>query len=104
MRGDGLWLKSKCRVLGSKSLDCCFLLEAALGECHLPKDAAFLLLTAGSFLLTTELFLLTDLQLEFFACNGKGPLISTSTDCKQRSSTVSKKTPTISKKASPFAK
>ena len=77
----------------------------------------------GSFLLTTELFCLQlclgvfcfshfegfnlqfelfCLQLSFFAYCGKVCLSSTSTDCKQRSSTVSKKHPTVSKKTSPF--
>ena len=84
--------------------------------------SAVFLLTAGSFLLTAELFCLQlylgafwltvwvffaysssffCLQLSFFSCNGKVCLRSTSTDCKQRSSTVSKKAPTASKKASP---
>ena len=49
----------------------------------------------GSFLLTIAVF---DLQLELFACSGKVLLISTSTDCKQRISTVSKKASTVSKK------
>ena len=78
------------------------------------KDAAFLL-TVGSFLLTVELFclqvpilaflltvgafLLT--VLAFFAYCGKVRLIRALRDCKQRSSTVSKKAPTVSKKASP---
>ena len=43
------------------------------------------------------------LQLSFFAYNGKVFLRSTSTDCKQRSSTVSKKAPTVSRKAAPLA-
>ena len=37
----------------------------------------------------------------FFAYNGKVPLKSTLRDCKQSSLTVSKKAPTVSKKASP---
>ena len=81
------------------------------------------LLTVRSFLLTVELFCLQltslafftynwsffaynfsflYLQLElFFAYNGKVRLIRALTDCKQRSLTVSKKAPTVSKKASP---
>ena len=39
-----------------------------------------------------------------FAYNGKARLISTSRDCKQRSSTVGKKPPTVSKEASPKQK
>ena len=68
-------------------------------------DAVFLL-GIGSFLLTAEFFLLLSvvfgsffvynlsvfcLQLSFFAYSRKVCLRSTSTDCKQRSSTVSKK-------------
>ena len=85
-------------------------------------DAAFLL-TVGSFLLTAEFFCLQlrlgalfaynlgffclqfELlcqQLSFFAYNRKECLRSISTDCKQRSSTVSKKAPNASKKASPL--
>ena len=37
-----------------------------------------------------------------FACSGKVRLIRSLRDCKQRSFTVSKKTPTVSKKASPI--
>ena len=85
------------------------------------RDAAFLL-TLGSFLLTVELFYL---QLKilaflltigaflltilfslltvgaFFAYSGKVRLIRALRDCKQRSLTVSKKAPTVSKKAAP---
>ena len=83
-------------------------------------DVAFLL-TVGSFLLTVEPFYIQlpildfYLQLEFvclqlwlftyswsfFAYSGKVRLIRAVRDCKQRSSTVSKKAPTVSKKASP---
>ena len=38
----------------------------------------------------------------FFAYSGKVRLIRALRDCKQRSSTVSKKAPTVSKKASPY--
>ena len=38
----------------------------------------------------------------FFACNGKVCLIRASRDCKQRISTANEKTPTVSKKTSPF--
>ena len=81
----------------------------------------FFLLTAGSFLLTVELFLLTVdnfsffcLQLKFFVYSfsfftygwsfclqQKVHLIMAFKDCKQRSLTASKKTPTVSKKTSP---
>ena len=85
-------------------------------------DAAFLL-TVGSFLLTVELFylqltilaslltilafLLTALAFlltvgAFLLTSGKVRLIRALRDCKQRSSTVSKKAPTASKKASPI--
>ena len=78
------------------------------------KDAAYLLII-GSFLLTVELlclqltilaFLLTSLAFTYswssFAYNGKVRLIRALRDCKQRSLTVSKKAPTVSKKASPI--
>ena len=53
----------------------------------------------GTFLLTacSSFFCL---QVGFFAYSGKVCLRSTSTDCEQRSSTVSKKTPTVSLKKS----
>ena len=81
------------------------------------------LLTAGSFLLTVELFYLQLTILAFlltvraflltvgsflthswssFAYSGKVRLIRALRDCKQRSLTVSKKAPTLSKKASPL--
>ena len=84
------------------------------------KDAAFLL-TVGSFLLTVELFYLQLTILAFlltvgaffaysfsfftrswssFAYSGKVRLIRALRDCKQRSLTVSKKAPTVSKKTS----
>ena len=84
-------------------------------------DAAFLL-TVGSFLLTVELFLLTIHSFTFFAYNfsfsaynfsfstysfsfstrsGKMRLMRALRDCKQRSLTVSKKAPTVSKKNFP---
>ena len=86
-------------------------------------DAAFLL-TVGSFLLTVDLFylqltilafsltvgasLLTALAFftyswNFFAYSGKVRLIRALRDYRQRSLTVGKKAPTVSKKASPFA-
>ena len=92
----------------------------ACGCANLDLDAA-LLLTIGSFLLTTELLCLQlcfgifwTYNWSFFAGNwssfaytwssfadsGKVRLISTSTDSKQRSSPVSTKTPTVKKKTS----
>ena len=62
---------------------------------------ALVLLTVSAFLLTIGLLCL---QLSFFAYSGKVLLISTSTDCKQRSSTVSKTAPTLSKKNFPPTK
>ena len=80
------------------------------GQSGTETDATFLL-TVGSFLLTAEFFAYSCvwklfclqcelfylqferfcLQLSFFAYSGKVYLRSTSTDCKHRSSTVSKK-------------
>ena len=86
-------------------------------------DAAFLL-TVGSFLLAVELFylklriladftyswslfaynfsFLTYSSWSFFAYSGKLHLKRALKDCKQRSVTVSKNAPTVSKKASPI--
>ena len=87
----------------------------------LKLDAA-VLLTVGSFLLTVELFYLQLTNLAslltvgasllialaflltvgaFFTYSGKMHLIRALRDCKQRSLAVSKKAPTVSKKASP---
>ena len=83
-------------------------------------DAAFLL-TVGSFLLTVELFYLQSiivasiltvgallltvlaffLQLEHFCLQWESASNKGLRDCKQRSLTVSKKAPTVSKKTSP---
>ena len=73
---------------------------------------------SGAFLLTDDTFSFSSLQFEllaynfsffayswsFFAYSGKVRLIRALRDCKQRSLTVSKKTPTISEKASPKPK
>ena len=66
------------------------------------NGCSYFLLTAGSFLLTVELFYLQLTILAFFAYSGKVHLISALRDCKQSSLAVSKKAPTVSKKASPF--
>ena len=62
-------------------------------------------LTILAFLLTVafclQFYLQTKLQL-LFAYSGQVRLISALRDCKQRSSTVSKKTPTASKKSFPL--
>ena len=57
------------------------------------------LLTVRAFLLTILAFLLTIGA--FFAYSGKVRLIRALRDCKQRSLTVSKKAPTVRRKASP---
>ena len=44
------------------------------------------------------------LTIEVFTCSGRIRLVSNYKDCEQRSSTVSKKAPTVSKKASPALK
>ena len=78
-------------------------------------DAA-VLLTVGSFLLTVELFDLQSTTLvfvtysfcfltynwSFFAYSGKVRLIRALRDCQQRNLTVSKKTPNVSTKTSPY--
>ena len=61
-----------------------------------------LLLTVGALLLTILAFLLTFGAFFFFAYSGKVRLIRPLRDCMQRSLTVSKKAPTVSKKASPI--
>ena len=60
------------------------------------------LLTIGAFWLTASAFLLT--VGAFFAYSGKVRPIRALRDCKQRSLTVSKKAPTVSKTASPRRK
>ena len=71
----------------SQSKSLCF-----LSSFDLQRDIPNLI--GGSlFLLTSGVFYL---QLKLFAYNGKLRLISTSIDCKQGSSTVSKETPTVS--------
>ena len=91
---------------------------------HLVVDAAFLLTVgswklpaySGAFLLTvdnlsfftyswslfTYSFSFSTYSWSFFAYSGKVRLIKALRDCKPRSSTVSKKAPTVSEKASPF--
>ena len=71
------------------------------------SGAFYLQLTILAFLLTIGVFLLTALASlltigVFFAYSGKVHLKRASRDCKQRSLTVSKKTPTVSRKASPL--
>ena len=74
-----------------------FLLTAKLFYLQLSLGV-FSLQVAHSYLCLELLYL----QLELFAYNGKVPLRDTLTDCKQRSSTVSKKAPPVSERASPF--
>ena len=67
----------------------------------------YLQLTTLAFLLTVGAFLLAALASlltvgVFFAYSGRVHLIRALRDCKQRSLTVSKKTPTVSKKVSPL--
>ena len=57
------------------------------------------LLTIGALLFKVWAFFTYSCSL--FSCSGKARLISTLTDCKQRSSTVTKKHRTVSKKTSP---
>ena len=75
-----------------------FCLQLCLGAFSLTVRAVFL--TVQAFLLTIELLCL---QLSFFAYSGKVCIRSPSTDCKQRSSTVSKEAPTVSRKLPPIA-
>ena len=74
-------------------------LPAYSGAFLLTNDNFSFLLTVGAFLLTILAFLLT--VGAFFAYSGKVRLIRALRDCKQISLTASKKTPTVSKKASP---
>ena len=61
---------------------------------------SFLSLTVGAFCLQLELFSFYTYRWSLSACSGKEHLISTSMDCKQRSSSVSNKAPTVSKNSS----
>ena len=76
-------------------------LPAYSGAFLLTIDNFSFLLTVGALLLTV----LASLQYNwsFFACSGKVRLIRALRDCKQRSLTVSKKAPTVSKKLPPFS-
>ena len=56
---------------------------------------------SGAFLLTVDNFSFFTYSWSFLAYSGKVRLIRALSDCKQRSLTVSKKAPTVSKKASP---
>ena len=56
---------------------------------------------SGAFLLTVDNFSFFTYSWNFLAYSGKVRLIKALRDCKQRSLTVSKKAPTVSKKASP---
>ena len=76
----------------------------------LPAYSGAFLLTVDSFSFFAYSFSFFAYSLSFFAysfsflaCSGKVLLIRALRDCKQRSLTVSKKTPTVSKKASPYA-
>ena len=69
------------------------------GAFSLTIDNYSFLLTIGAFLLVALAFLLT--VGAFFAYNGKVRLIRALRDCEQRSFTVSKRTLSVSKKASP---
>ena len=57
---------------------------------------------SGAVLLTVDNFSFFAYSWSFLAYSGKVRLIRALRDCKQRSSTASKKAPTVSKKASPF--
>ena len=77
-------------------------LPAYSGAFYLQLTILAFLLTVGAFLLTSFSFL--TYSWSFFAYSGKVRLIRALRDCKQRSLTVSKKVPTVSKKASPRPK
>ena len=77
-----------------------FLLTVELSYLQLTTLA--LLLTVGAFLLTIDSFSFVTCSWSFFAYSGKVRLIRALRYCKQRSLTVSKKAPTVSRKASPF--
>ena len=71
------------------------------------SEAFYLHLCVGAFLITIAASLLTTRAFfvynwSFLAYSGKVLLIRTSTDCKQRSSTVSTRAPTVSKNVSPL--
>ena len=107
----------KIRVLGAQDFYTPLALKTAKGQ-HLPALVVYKnqspMLTAelfclqsclGAFCLQLEPFYLqlelSYLQLSFFAYGGKVCLRNTLTDCKERSSTVSNKAQTVSKKTSP---
>ena len=113
---------NSCQTFACK-LRQCSILHALQDEKQVKVGDAAFLLAVGSFLLTVELFLLTVDNFSFFtyswsffaysfsfltyswsifAYSGKVRLIRALRDCKQRFLTVSKKAPTVSKKASPI--
>ena len=57
---------------------------------------------SGPFLLTIDNFSFVAYSWSFFACSEERRLIRALRDCKQRSLTVSKKAPTVSKKLHPL--
>ena len=86
------WMQLFCLQLEASCLQWSFL--------YLQLTIVAFLLTVGAFLLTALASLLT--VGAFLPTMGKARLIRALRDCKQRSSTVSKKAPTVSKKASPL--
>ena len=66
----------------------------------LPAYSGAFLLTVGNFSFFAYSFSFLTYKWSFFAYSGKVRLIKALRDCKQRSLTVSKKAPTVSKKAS----
>ena len=77
-------------------------LLAYSGAFLLSVDNFSFLLRVGAFLLPISAFFAYSWS--FFAHSGKVRLIRALRDCKQRSLTVSKKAPTVSKKTKPFQK
>ena len=86
-------------LVGCSCFDYSWKLAAYSGAFLLAVDNFSFLLAVGAFLLTIELFF--GCNWSFFAYSGKVRLIGALRNCKQRSLTLSKKAPTVSKKTSP---
>ena len=105
--GNDGWRESSCFVGRREAKGCSFFAYSW----KLPAYSEDFLLTVASFSSFAYKWSFFDYNFSFFTCSwsflaysGKVRLIRALRDCKQRSSTVSKKAPTVSKKASPEEK
>ena len=113
---NGFWSREPCASCGNKRPNFRMQLVCSVGSFLLSVELFYLQLTILAFFLQLTIlafsyswsFLLTILAFfaynwSFFAYSGKVRRIRALRDCKQRSSTVGKKAPNVSKKASPHS-